>query len=210
MKKLVFAAVVLLGLVAQATEYHVPEVPKGRYTIKASAAKKGHVLFVNVGQAISAKDWTLATSYVGGLFQVNLWTNQIDKIDVGELLKGKCPFGGKSKVCVFLVNDPNALTYLASPGKWSVINVAPFLKGVADKQTYRDRTAKLLLKGLAYAAGCGASMEGRCALSVGGFDAEGIDKTNITITPMTYFPMLEMLRKVGGDELLDVCEPEEE
>lgn len=208
MKNLVFAATLLFGTVVQATEYHVPEEAKGRYTIKASAEKKGHVLFVNVGKAVRAKDWSLATSYVGGLFQVNLWTNQVDKIDIGELTKGKSPFGGKSKVCVYLVNDPNALPYLAAPGKWSVVNVAPFLKDVTDTQTYRDRAAKMLLKGLAYAAGCGASMEGRCSLAVSGFDAEGIDKTNITISPMTYFPMLEMLRKVGGDEILDAGEPE--
>ena len=36
-----------------------------------------------------------------------------------------------------------------------------------------------------------------------------MDKTNITISPMAYFPMVETLRALGGDEAVSTVGDEE-
>ena len=77
------------------------------------------------------------------------------------------------------------------------------LKGDSpDSQTLRDRFAKTVLKGIAYAAGSGATLESGCSLFYGSSTLEGLDKTGIMITPMAYFPMLESLRAIGDSEML--------
>ena len=81
-------------------------------------------------------------------------------------------------------------------------NACGIEEGAADAQTVRDRYAKLILKGLAYACGGGASLEPTCSLFYGSFTPKGMDGTGIMISPTTYFPMLEILRGIGGPEML--------
>ena len=69
----------------------------------------------------------------------------------------------------------------------------------------------MILKGIAAAAGAGASLDISSANHADTFDLVGLDKRNITLTPDVYFPMLEVLRMVGGNELISPAftEPEE-
>ena len=39
---------------------------------------------------------------------------------------------------------------------------------------------------------------------------EGMDKTNITLAPMCYFPMLEILRQIGGMDMSRAAQSEDE
>jgi hypothetical protein len=71
-----------------------------------------------------------------------------------------------------------------------------------DKQTLLDRYAKAILKGFVYACGSGAALDGRSSSNYNTFDLKGIDKTGITVSPDSYFPMLEVLRIVGGEDIL--------
>ena len=78
-----------------------------------------------------------------------------------------------------------------------------------SRQVYRDRIAKCVMKGLAAAAGGGATLEPFCSLFYGAQTVEGMDKTNIAISPMCYFPMLEILRVAGGEDMISPAEEEE-
>jgi len=185
---------------------HVPDRLDKIRLINRAAADKNHVLIVNVGEAIPAEDWGDVVTYAASRLQINAWTNSTDKIDLAAYalcpVKGRQDFGDKAKVCVFIINDPNVANITSAPGCWCAINLCNIKRDNPDRQTLRDRYAKMILKGLAYGCGAGVSLEPMCSLFYGGITLDGMDKTGIMITPTVYFPMLEVLKSVGGTEML--------
>lgn len=203
----VLTVVALTGFdVNAAKKQQVPERLDQVRLIQPAAAKKNHILICNVGNAIPADSWSLVSTYASSRLQLNVWTNTTDKVDVPALVldPSKCQkdFGEKSKVCVFLIDDPKLPPFVTVPGHFCAANVNPLKKDNPDQQTIRDRFAKTILKGMAYAAGSGATLENGCSLYYGSSTLEGLDKTGIMITPMAYFPMLETLRAIGDSEML--------
>ena len=193
---------------------HVPadfSSMKGIREITTRSRDKNHVVFVNVGHAIPEREWALSAAYAAGRLQINIWTNAIASLDMEMLLNKPDAVqqicGPKSRVAVFVVNDEAGPAFLAAQGKWSRVNVRSLRKDNPDAQTLRDRYAKFLLKGLAQAGGAGVSLQRDCALFYDSFTLKGMDKTGITICPMSYFPMVETLQIVGGADILDAEEP---
>ncbi len=66
------------------------------------------------------------------------------------------------------------------------------------------------MKGIATACGGGNTLESFCSMFYGAQTPEGMDRTNIAIAPMCYFPMLETLRAVGGVDMASACNGTEE
>lgn len=186
--------------------HHVPERLDQVRLIHPAAANKNHILVVNVGDAIPAQTWETVVTYAVSRLQINVWTNSIARFDAKDYLaqptKLQKDFGEKTKIGVFVIDEPNQPRFYGAPGIWYVANVHGLREGTTDAQTVRDRYAKLILKGLAYASGGGASLDSNCSLFYGSFTRDGLDKTGIMICPTTYFPMLEILRTVGGGEML--------
>ncbi len=60
----------------------------------------------------------------------------------------------------------------------------------------------MVLKGIDYACGGGNTLERVCDMYCGSFTLAGMDAANLTISPMAYFPMLEILKALGGPEVL--------
>lgn len=186
---------------------HVPGVLDDSIRLFSSAsADRPHILLVNVGDAVPEADWRLSSTYAASRLQLNIWTNSIDKLSQDNLLKDaslteKLFLNPNSKVGVYLVKDEFSVPVLAAPGHWAVVNVAIASEGSPDGQTYRDRIAKLILKGIAAASGGGATIEPKCSMFYGSNTIRGLDSVNIMITPMCYFPMLEILRAVGGPDM---------
>ena len=185
---------------------HVPQRLDKIRLIKPGAASKNHILLANVVGAVPSDIWTISSTYAVSRLQLNVWTNVIDRIDVCSYLLDatKCQkdFGDKAKVCVFLVDDPRLAPFTSVPGRLCVVNVKAFCSDKPDLQTMRDRCAKAILKGLAYACGAGATLERDCSMSYDSSTVAGMDRAGILISPMAYFPMLEILRVIGGDEIL--------
>ena len=213
MRSIALSALVATAMSASAV-FGVDHVPadfssmKGVREITTRSRDKNHVVFVNVGNAIPESDWALSATYAAGRLQINIWTNAIASLDMDMLLTKPDAVqricGPKSRVAVFVVNDEAGPAFLAAQGKWSRVNVRSLRKDNPDAQTLRDRYAKFLLKGLAQAGGAGVSLQRDCALFYDSFTLKGMDKTGITICPMSYFPMVETLQAVGGPEMLDV------
>ncbi len=174
--------------------------------ISGAAAEKNHILLVNVGGAIPDADWRDTATYAASRLQINVWTNSVSQFDPAayalDPVRGQRDFGAKAKVCVFIVDDPHLANVTGAPGCWCAVNVCNLKRDDPDRQTLRDRYAKSILRGFAYAAGAGASLEPMCSLFYGAVTLQGMDKTGIMIAPSTYFPMLEVLRAVGGTEML--------
>ena len=72
------------------------------------------------------------------------------------------------------------------------------------------RYAKAILKGIAYAGGCGAGYDNMSVTGYKTITLEGLDAAGICITPETYFPMLESMRIIGGDAMLSPAVSESE
>ena len=175
--------------------------------LKATAANKNHLLLVNVGEAADNATWGAAVTYVAQLFQINVWTNSAASVSIPDLIADpdycKKHFGEKAKVCVFLVDDANSRDYLAAPLCWSVVNVNWIKRDKPDAAKLRDRFARMIIKGMAFASAGGASIETRCSMHYDSFNPAGLDKTGVTLSPMTYFPMLEALKRVGGPAIVN-------
>ena len=193
----------LISAAAAATGDHVRTDVRG---IPEGARTANHVVVVNVDGALAAEAFGEAATYALSKVNVNAWTNaaaafRAERL-VGDPTLLQRMFGDKAKVGVFLERAGAAPRFLAVPGMWCRVNVDGLGDKAADAQTYKDRAAKMILKGLAYAAGCGASLDVRCSMYYGGGTMEGLDKVGIRLSPGTYFPMLEQLKRVGGDEIV--------
>ena len=202
----VSATLALGAAAAPQKKQHVPDRLDGIRLINRAASEKNHVLIVNVGGAIPSEDWGDVVTYAASRLQINVWTNSADKIDIAAYAlspaKVQQDFGDKAKVCVFMIDDPRLASITGAPGCWCAMNLCNVKRDNPDRQTQRDRYAKMILRGLAYGGGAGVSLEPMCSLFYGGITLGGMDKTGIMISPATYFPMLEVFRAVGGGEML--------
>lgn len=203
----VFAAVMAGAQGANAPQkQHVPERLDKVRLIHPAAADKNHILVVNVADAIPADTWGLVSTYATSRLQLNVWTNSASTFDAAayatDPTRGRMEFGQKAKICLFIVNSPTLAPFTGVPRLWCAANVGGLSSDGPDTQTLRDRYAKTILKGLAYACGSGATLESGCSLFYGSSSLGGMDRTGIMISPMAYFPMLEALREIGGTEML--------
>lgn len=186
-----------------ATGDHVRTGVRG---IPDGAQAANHVVVVNVGNAVGSKVFREAATYALSKVGVNAWTNSTTAFRAERLVKDPTllhrTFGEKAKVGVFLERAGTAPRFLSVPGVWCRVNVDGLGDGAEDGQIFKDRVAKMILKGLAHAAGCGAALDARCSMYYGGNTLDGLDKVGIRLSPGVYFPMLEQLKHVGGDEIV--------
>ena len=207
MRKLVVGAALGAALAAdaQAEVNHVPERLDEVRLIAPEAAARNHILVANVAGAVPEAAWKLASTYAVSRLQVNVWTNAVASLDVKACVAERDwlsrAFGAKAKVGVFVVNDPKLPRLVGAPGEWIAVNVDGLAADGPNPQVLRDRYAKAILRGLAFACGSGSSLE-RDSLCYAAWTVEGLDRSLIQINPPTYFPMLERLRSVGGNEIL--------
>lgn len=199
----VAAMIMVMSAMAAPTTDHVKtDVRK----VSAAAKDVNHVLLVNVGGAVDEAVFREAATYAISKLAINIWTNSVASFNAAALvgdpgLLGRT-FGGKAKVGVFLVKAGDAPQFLCVPGAWCRVNVEGLDAGCPDAQTFKDRVAKMALKGLAYAAGSGTSLDARCSMFFGGGTLDGLDRVGIRLSPGVYFPMLETLKRVGGDDIV--------
>lgn len=201
---------------APRTKIHVPATMEGVKPIDPAVEKANHIVLVNVANAVPAADWPRISIFACSRLQINIWPTTAASSPLPEILKDPRAlgrqFGDKAKVGVFLTDTDEAFPVVAAPGTWARVNLRFLKEDKPDAVTYADRVAKMILKGIAAAAGAGASLDISSANHAETFDVAGLDKRNITLTPDVYFPMLEVLRRVGGDELISPAftEPEAE
>ena len=203
MNKLILAAALACSLTAIAApkarrepvRNHVPEKLEGFSTISPRAATCNHILVANVAGAIPEKDWVLCANYAASRIPINIFTNAVAAVPAQKT-------SGKAVIAVYVTDEKDAEPILAAPCRWSVVSVAWLKADNPSPAVLRDRYAKMILKGIAAACGGGATIEPLCSTFYGSRTLEGMDRTNITISPMAYFPMVEIIRAIGGGEAL--------
>lgn len=203
MKSRVIIALVSLLFLSLSTTLHAKEKIRD---FLPGAAKRNHVVIVNVGQALPEVSFAKAARLAASRVNLNIWTNSIPKSIVMDLIRDPAllqkTFGPKCRVAVFVEKNAIGPSFLQAPGCWSLVNLRGLDKDKPDEAKLADRYAKMILKGLGHACGGGASLDANCSLFYGSFTLQGMDKTKLQISPMTYFPMLETLRQIGGHEIL--------
>lgn len=205
-RKWQFAVAAMIMALAAAAAPTTDHVKTDVRKISAAAKDVNHILLVNVRGAVDESVFREAATYALSKLAINVWTNSVASFDAAALagdpgLLGRT-FGAKAKVGVFLVKERNAPQFLCVPGAWCRVNMEGLDAGGPDAQTFKDRVAKMALKGLAYAAGSGTSLDSRCSMFFGGGTLEGLDRVGIRLSPGVYFPMLETLKRVGGDDVV--------
>ena len=202
-------------IIAAIAVLHVPESTEGLKTpIKENAANFNHVRLVNVAQAVPEKDWPLVTAFPASRMQINCALGSIGSLqEVNSLLARPESlterFGPKARLFVFVEDTDAAWPVMASPAAFCRVNIRPLKADNPDATTLRDRIAKQILRGINYAAGGGGSADPRSVTYVKAQTLADLDKALITIAPDAYFPLLECLRAVGGDEITTFNHAEE-
>ena len=193
---------------------HVPETVASLRPISPAAKSANHIVLVNVGGAISEADWPLGVNFAASRIQVNIWTNSTEKTLFPALVSDRTEFvkkfGEKAKLAVFLESSDCPDAYQTAQGARCRVNVKNLLADKPDRQTLLDRYAKVILKGIAYAGGCGAGYDNMSVTGYKTITLEGLDAAGICITPEAYFPMLESMRIIGGDAMLSPAVSEAE
>lgn len=187
---------------------HVPEkLGDDIRLIYPSAKERNHVLIVNVNNAVPAHMFSTAVTYAMSRININVWTNSLEKSVVKELIdkpERQSEFlGPRAVVAVFLEKNTEGVSFLNAPGHWAMVNMRGIDKDKPDAQTLRDRYAKMILKGVGHASGVGASVDELCSLNYDSYTLKGMDKTDIRLSPMSYFPMLSTLQALGGADMVN-------
>lgn len=202
-------------IIAAIAVLHVPESTEGlKSPIRENAANFNHVRLVNVAQAVPEKDWPLVTAFPASRMQINCALGSIGSLqEVNSLLARPESlterFGPKARLFVFVEDTDAAWPVMASPAAFCRVNIRPLKADNPDATTLRDRIAKQILRGINYAAGGGGSADPRSVTYVKAQTLADLDKALITIAPDAYFPLLECLRAVGGDEITTFNHAEE-
>ena len=198
----------ILMLAAATTVIHVPErLSDLKMQIKDNAANFNHVRLVNVAGAVSEKDWPIVTAFPASRVQISCaLANLASSKEVDALLARPESltekFGPKAKLFVFVEDSDAVWPVVSSPASYCRVNIRPLKADKPDATKLRDRIAKQILRGINYAAGGGGSTDWRSVTYVKARTLADLDKCLFTIAPDAYFPLLECLRAVGGDEIV--------
>ena len=205
----------LIMLSAAIAAAHVPESIEGlKSPIRENAASFNHVRLVNVARAVPEKDWPLVTAFPASRMQVNCALGSIGSSQEVDSLLARPEslterFGPKARLFVFVEDTDAAWPVMASPAAFCRVNIRPLKADKPDATTLRDRIAKQILRGINYAAGGGGSTDSRSVTYVRAQTLADLDKALVTIAPDAYFPLLECLRAVGGEEITTLNHAEE-
>ncbi len=176
------------------------------YPIASGATNRNHVVVVNVGGALPDGAFAQAVERAASVIAVNVWTSSIPASVVSDLISGatdvKALFGDKAKVAVFVERREKGPTSLHCPAHWGMVDMRGLGRDGPGAETLAMRQAKTVLKGIAYACGGGTTTEKVCTMNARSLNLAEMDKTLLVLSPMSYFPMLEALRAIGGPGIL--------
>ena len=188
MKKLAILALVALPMVGRC----VPTPP-------SAAPAKTYLGFVNVDNALPAEEFKTAAEATGKYLNMNVKTFDEKKLDTAKKFDA-------APVVVFVTKNEKPLV---SPFEWSIINVSKVGEGNPDAEKKAMRLKKLFMRGMAFAAGCGASVEGQCSMFHEALRKGDLDSGKPCYTPGVYFPLQEILPAICGDGISVSFESEE-
>jgi hypothetical protein len=180
--------------------------------LTADAARKPHVLFLNVGRAVDEALFREAVAAVSLVMPINLKADAMAAPLPREKLweRGYTEARhGNAKLVVYVCGDPKDVAFINAPGFWSMINVSGLDRDKPDAARFSRRLRQMMLKGLAQACGVGASGDYRCVMYYKSFTLEGLDNVSVSYSPFASAPVQGMLLAIGGEAIFRMPEEEE-
>lgn len=174
--------------------------------LSVGAAEKPCVLVVNVDKAIDTAVMTSAVARMEVYLGVRVRSVELGGLDIGALVRDdgyvkKC-VGSDGKVCVFLVKAPTKV--LASPFSWAVVSASKMNDNMKKDSQPIDRALRLIYRGLAFASGCGVTVDRPCSMYYKAVMDGNLDMGGPGFSPGVYFPILEVLPSIGGPEIMKI------
>ncbi len=173
--------------------------------LPADANQRAHVLFVNVGKALPEAEFREAAAYVRMKYMLNIAVGAAPEPfaqeSVADLAALKKRFGEKALIVVAVVKQEQGPSFINVPGFFSQVNLRGLDKDKPEELFLKKRTRQMFLKGLAQACGIGATIDDMCVMFCKSFTLEGMDRVSATFGPNAYFPMRELLRDIGGEDI---------
>ena len=175
----------------------------GQPAAATAPAVDKYVVFVNVGEAVPKDVMAKAAPDACRQLSARFKTNTVAKLNPAELNgareKTAKHLDADAALTVFLVNDESTYGFLSAPGSWALVNMRSLKQDNPSAETYNKRVTKMMMKGIAHAAGVGANTDVHCVLYYNSFSLSGIDATSESYGPHAYFPLMETLRQLGGE-----------
>ncbi len=173
--------------------------------LPADADQRAHVLFVNVGKALSDAEFREAAAYVRMKYMLNVAVCAAPKPFAQEVVADtaalKKRFGKNALIVVAVVKQEKSPSFINVPGFFSQVNLRGLDKDNPEELFLKKRTRQMFLKGLAHACGIGATIDNMCVMFCNSFTLEGMDRVSATFGPNAYFPIRELLRELGGEDI---------
>jgi hypothetical protein len=173
--------------------------------LPAGATNCAHILFVNVDGALPDAAFREAAAYVSMKTTFNVAVRNERKpftdAAVADLATLRARFGGKAVIVVAFVKQEKNPVFMNIPGWFSQVNLRDVNKDSPGELFLKKRVRQMFLKGLAHACGVGATIDSMCVMHYNSFTLEGMDQVSATYGPNSYFPMLELLKKIGGNDI---------
>lgn len=192
----------ICALLIAAIIEHLPMDAAEKTPIDPRVENCQHVRFVNVAGAVPKREFDASVAFAANRLKLNFWGSELKRSITTDLLRDASAMektlGEKAAIAVFVEDTDEANPYLAVPGTWCRVNIRHLKSDNPDAQTLRDRTAKAMLRAMAYAGGAGAALDGRGVTSINVHSVKDLDKVAISITPETYMPLTENLRTMGA------------
>lgn len=188
---------IIAAALALCASLHAAAGDPGSEKAQEEAVERCAAVFVDVGGALPPQKLREVAARVSANLGVRIDTNSTERTALAGLTDGtEVPVksAGKGQVVfVFFRDSPAAPAVVASPRRWAVVNIAPLVADKPAPTLLGERMAKVALRGLAYACGCGTTMEAHCLMAPRCDTLAGLDAAPFAISPTAYIPMMEFL-----------------
>ena len=169
-------------------------------------ANHAHVVFVNLGNALSDDDFVQSVTAVQKVIPVYATgmtaSPGITAADIASSWKSIKPLlGEKAVLAVFFAYSESDPAYMTQPRHWAYVNLRETKSGAIDTTVLEKRLAKQAMKGMGLAAGLGGNPESRCVMYFNSFSVGGIDATSASYGPYAYFPLQDILRSLSDGDI---------
>jgi len=100
-----------------------------------------------------------------------------------------------------VVNDSALPKLMSIPGQYALINICALRNDSPTADVFSGRLLRILMKGVAYAAGVGVNQDPICVMHWNSFTLKTIDATSATYGPQAYFVLCDILKAAGTKDI---------
>jgi hypothetical protein len=172
--------------------------------------RKPHICFVNAGTGIPVDVFDRAASNACAVTHVRWNTVQTKRMNLADITvsqnEQRKMFSDATVLVVYVMNDAGLPRLMSVPGQYSLMNLSALCADKPGGSVFEGRLQRVLMKGLAYAAGVGGTPDPICVMYWNSLTPGTIDATSATYGPASFFALTDILRAAGTEDLFETPE----